>query len=68
MAWLVQLCEGCSVADLSAFCREAAMAALREQLSVDAQSHGCEATVGAAHFLKAVEFRRTRDTPRPGTD
>ena len=68
LAWLVQLCEGCSVADLSAFCREAAMAALREQLSVDAQSHGCEATVGAAHFLKAVEFRRTRDAPRPGTD
>lgn len=58
LPWLVQLCEGCSVAELSAFCREAAMEALRQQLRVNSQQHGAETTVGAAHFLKAAEMRR----------
>ena len=34
-------------------------AALRQQLSVDSQQHGREVMVGAAHFMKAAEMRRT---------
>lgn len=52
LEWLARLSEGFSLAQLSAFCREAAMGALRDNLQRASQAN--QVRVRRAHFQKAA--------------